>query len=272
LWFLLGAALVRCSLFVDTDGLSGGGGIDGSTFDSTSDAQASGDSGVDSGNSSDAANAIDAQFPGCGAPHAACDDFETASFSDRWNGGSVNNGGVVEYVDDASVSPTHAMHSSMPATGAGASAALYQNLVTTATSIHCQLYILIRPTNPNAWNALGLGFAGDDAGVANYYTSVSVGETQTQIYRVANFVDGGGDYDEQDVPAIQVDTWTSLVLDMQPSGGTEMVTVTLGDGAPHTRQFEAPPGATLTQIVVSQDYSTTPVDMLVDNVLCDVVP
>jgi hypothetical protein len=269
----MGAGLVRCSLFVDTDGLSNGGAGDASTFDSSSsDAPFSSDATLDGGNSSDAPIAFDAQFPGCGATHVLCDDFETNAFTDRWNDSNINNGGIVEYVADASVSPTHAMHCSIPASVGGAAASLDQDLFTKMTSMHCQLDVLIRPSSPNPWEAILLDFAGDDAGAANYYTTVNVGKTETQLFCTTQLTDGGGVYDEQTLPAIPAGSWTSLALDIQPSGGTEMVTLTIGGGSPVTRPFGAPPGATLTRIEVNPGYSQAPVDMLVDNVLCDVVP
>jgi hypothetical protein len=261
-----GVGLTRCSLFVDTDGLSGGDSSAPLVDGSTSDVLISQDASTDAGNSPDSAIANDSGFPGCDASHTACDDFETSAFSDRWNGGNVYGGGVAEYVDDASVSPTHSLHSSTPTNPNGAGAALYQNISIPTTSFHCQLDLLSRFNTPQV---IGIGFNGGGQ-IMDYYVQVNLGAAQSQTEYVADYFDGGSDYESQDTPNSLNGAWTHVTLDMQPSGSIESVTLTIGDNPPLQHPFVLPVGTTMNQIQLSADYSSSGYDQLIDNVLCDV--
>lgn len=269
---LLAAGILRCSLFVDTDGLSGGGSTDAATLDGTSDVLVDHDAGtIGDGGVADGAIATDSGFGGCDASHAICDDFDDtpALTLTHWTDDTVYGDGSVELVSDASVSAPHSFHSTAPANTNGAGAALYKNFTQAISRAHCEAQVLVRAGRPQT---LAIEFAGSVSTDQDYYATVYLGGAGSKIAYVTDYYDGGADYNESNLPNLTVGEWTHISLDIVPSGTAETVVVTVGTASPHTFPFAAPKGATLMQIDLGEDYSTNGFDALFDNALCDVTP
>ncbi|MGH7283265.1 MAG: hypothetical protein ACRELY_17200 [Polyangiaceae bacterium] len=83
---LVASSFAACSLFVGTDGLSGGS----TAVDASADSPAS-DTSSDGAKTMDAGAACDARF---------CDDFERADVQGAWDGVDVDSDGVLAIADD----------------------------------------------------------------------------------------------------------------------------------------------------------------------------
>jgi hypothetical protein len=264
-----GAVLTRCSLFVDTDGLSGddSGAV---TDASSSDVVISQDASSDAGNISDGAITTDAGFPGCGAPHAICDEFDddVGMVTVRWSDDTLYGGGALDFASDASVSPPMSMHSSAPPNAGGAGAALYKTFSQTVSRVHCEGQALVRAGLPQV---MSIELVGSDPTIKDYFVRINLGTSMSYMAQVTDFFDGGSLYSQNPLPSLTSGAWSAFTIDMIPAGVTdETIVITVSGSSPVTQSFGAPVGSTLVKILLGEDFAQTGFDALYDNILCDV--
>jgi hypothetical protein len=253
---------LRCSLLVDTNGLSGGPAAspDGDAPDGSSDAPG-GDALLDA----------DVGFRDCDAtPHDFCDDFDNGVFGARWSGQTLTNGGVVS-LDDAGLSPPNALRATLVPLhdGGNGGAALFKNIMRVASFVSCEFDVQILEGD---FQAFDLSFE-DDAGVTTYGVSFNVGDTSPGAH-LREYTVSGSTYvvlHQYSLPAMATGVWHHASFVVSIAGGDAGSATLTIDGTPFVDARLAPkPALSLYRLTLSETFTTDPFDALYDNVHCDI--
>jgi hypothetical protein len=253
----------QCSLLIDTTGLSGGGAPD-----ALADGVGASSDGPGGGGLVDAG----AGFRDCDAtPHELCDDFDNGALGVRWSG-QMRANGILELSPNAGLSPPAALHSSVtrPPAGGASAAALYKDIVRSASLVSCELDVQILD---GSFQALDVSFE-NDGSLPRYGVSVNVGNTtqsahmreytfsQSNVYTLLN---------EYPLPAITAKVWHHASLVISIAGGRAgSVKLAIDRASAVDTPLTPKPALRLSRIILSENYIDRPFDALFDNVHCDI--
>lgn len=265
------ASVIGCSLFNDPDRLRTCEPDCEPTDASTRD-QSVNDTGAPSPDSSAEGSSDGGDggpFRCSAAPHAICDDFEDPGpLGSRWTKVDTSGGGALALTTDASVSPSHALASSVPDTASGASAALRFDLTRKVDGAHCELDLQLRrvESGTSGPQVLVLEFDDTTGALTKYLLRLVVGPT-TAVIREEH---EPGTITTSALPGVGLAKWVHIAVDASfTATGTGSLHVVFDGVNVLDVALKPPAGTRLRSVVLSEDFTDEGYADLLDDAFCD---